>query len=116
MKKLSFSLFAVLAIVLAMTSAFTKNTHKFATTYKVWGLPNVTYLKTAGVTVTQAEAGTLIQDNGSVDQSIATTFNQTIKTDGCSPDATYLCAAEVKRLDNGNKSISETADGDFFTN
>jgi hypothetical protein len=113
MKKLSISLFAVFAVVLAVTSAFTTKSNKAAITYKQYGLPVNTFCPS--VSVAQAEAGTLIYDAGTSDITITQAFSNSPADDGCTVDATCLCAAEVKN-NNGTKTVTETKLGDFFVN
>ena len=116
MKKLSLSIFAVLAIVLAVSSAFTTKA-KTAVTYKVYGVPQNTYTSAFSLTVAQAEAlgGTLVRDNGTTNQSIATTFSQTSANDGCNSDTNFHCAGEVED-NNGTKTVTESVTGDFHAN
>jgi hypothetical protein len=113
MKKLSISLFAVLAMVFALVSAFTTKSNKAAITYKHYGLPVNTY--SSSPTVAQAEAGTLIWDAGTSDITIAQAITNSSADDGCTTDLTFLCAAEVKD-NNGTKTVNETKLGDFFVN
>lgn len=113
MKKVSISLFAILAIALAVTSAFTTAPSKFTTTYKYWGVANDTY--TSVPSVTQFEAGTLIYDAGTTNSTIAGAFSSTAADDGCDTDNTYYCAGEITNVD-GSKTVTESAKGDFHAN
>jgi len=114
MKKLSISLFAVLAVVLAVASAFTTKSNKAVITYKHYGLPVNTF--SSAPTVAQVEAqGTLIWDAGTSNITINQAISNSTADDGCTTDATFLCAVEVKN-DNGTKTIPETKLGDFFSN
>jgi hypothetical protein len=112
MKKISISLVAGLAVVLAVTSAFTTNSHK-AITFRHYGLTPNTYSTTPSVAV--VEAGTLIYDAGTSDITIAQAISNSAADDGCNADATFLCAGEVKN-NNGTKTVNETKLGDFFVN
>jgi hypothetical protein len=114
MKKVSISLFAVLAIVFAVASAFTTNSKKLVTEYKYYGLSNQTVAFPSTPSVTTVEAGSLFHTNSSnitIDQALI----NSAPDDGCLDDAGWMCSAEVFN-NNGTKSITETKEGDFFTN
>ena len=107
---MSFSLIAILAVAVAITSAFTtvKTNHRATTTFDVRELPVKTYTETHQPTVAQAEAATLF-NNYSTQQNLAgITF-----TVHCTADAPNLCFAQVKIIDGVANSIVSTSDGDF---
>jgi hypothetical protein len=113
MNKSTISLFAMTAGVLAIASAFTTKPGKAAITFRHYGVAPNTFCP--GTSVALAEAGTLIYDAGTSDISITQALLNSPADDGCSTDATCLCAAEIKN-NNGTKTVNETKLGDFFVN
>ena len=112
MKKFKFSLFAALAIALALTSAFTTKSGKFATTYKIYGLTKHTY--TSPISVANAEGGTLIDNPGSTNETIQDALDNSAANDQCLSDPGFLCAAEVRTIDSPfSKAVTETKEGEY---
>ena len=120
MKKLTFSLFAVLAILVGVTSAFTtkESNAKFTTTYKFYGLTNNALsnsLPTLPSVSQVTNNGTQFYSTGT-NISIAAAFTASSPTnDGCNDDELHLCAAKIKDID-GTETVEEAVDGDYHAN
>lgn len=119
MKKLSFSLFAILAIVFAVASAFStkQNASKFTTTYLFYGLTpdaldnNLPSLPTVNQVTSNGTLFYSTSSNISIDQA----FANTAASDGCNADDDHLCAAKIRDID-GTKTVLSAKEGDYHAN
>jgi len=120
MKKLSLSLFALLAIVFAVTSAFTTKSDAKANHYKVWGIQQTQVTTPASYSALAAKVAGTFYDSptilaGATNQQklddFITSYNGSHAPDiTCASDPGFACVAFVN---DGTSTVLAVNDGDF---